>query len=96
MCGAAGAVIVPISSRLSADEVSYILLNATPRMVFGDSSRLALPLDTHYRCATDPSFDRWREAGKKTNPQALYCEDLVIIRQAQTGTPKARLEPKAR
>ena len=96
MCGAAraGAVIVPISSRLSADEVSYILSDATPRMVFGDSSTapFALQLDTHYLCATDPSFDRWREAGKKTNPQAPYCEDLVLgYTSGTTGHPKGAI-----
>lgn len=96
MCAVAraGAVIVPVSSRLSADEVAYILKDATPRVVFGESpaAPFALPSDTRYLCATDPSFETWRETSKPTNPQAPYCEDLVLgYTSGTTGHPKGAI-----
>lgn len=103
MCAAAraGAVVVPISSRLSDAEVDYVLSDCTPRFLFVDSSLLRS--DAAANSASGPTtfvlgdsdsergLENLIASGSDTPAESLPhdVEDLVLgYTSGTTGNPK--------
>ena len=87
----AGVTLVPLNTRLAAEEWAFILADAAPRIVFVDPSFVASLPDTPATTVVfDADFSAWLEHGEElVDVSADEDRDLLqLYTSATTGRPK--------
>ena len=87
----AGVTLVPLNTRLAAEEWAFILTDAAPRIVFVDPALVASLPDTPATTVVfDAGFDTWLHGADALSdpPQDEHRDLLQLYTSATTGRPK--------
>jgi acyl-CoA synthetase (AMP-forming)/AMP-acid ligase II len=84
-----GAVLVPVNWRLSADEVAYVLADATPKIVIADIANGSLLQAAQAKLTM---VERWYGIGGAPGPFAPYADLFAGADKVTLPTPHADAE----
>ena len=88
-CAKAGAILVAVNWRLSAREVSGILIDASPSLVLAGEEHLSLLPALGPECSViglEQDYARWRDACADTDPAYRSSADDVVAMLYTSGT----------